>query len=419
MGLLIDTTPLRVSRDFRRLWIGQAVSFFGSTITIAALPLQVFHAAHDSTLAVGMLGVVQLVPLLVFSIIGGALADSIDKRLLLLGVTVVACACSCALAVNASLDHPQLWLMYLLGAVASGVTAVTFPVLRSLLPLLLEPALRPAAFVLQSTYASFGMLAGPAFGGFLIAAFGYTSTYAVDAGTYVFAFIVFAGIAASPPVGDVARASVASVREGLHFLRGQPVILSVFGIDLLAMIFGMPRALLPALTVRLGGGPLLYGFLLASVAAGALIASITSGWTGRVRRQGRAVLVAVTVWGLAIALAGLTVNVAVVLFGLALAGAADMISGVYRSAIAADVTPDDLRGRISGVELAVYAGGPQLGDIEGGVVGGLVSVPFAIVSGGLACVIAAGVFAVCVKSFANYVGPGRSQAESEETRQSA
>src|SRR5262245_54973847 len=405
MSLLIDTTPLRVSRDFRRLWIGQSVSFFGTTITIAALPWQVYDATH-STLAVGFLGVVQLVPLLVCSIVGGALADSIDKRVLLVGVTIAAFGCSCGLAVNASLDHPHLWLVILLGAVATGVTAVTFPVLRSLLPLLLEPALRPAAFALQSTYASFGMMAGPAFGGLLIGAFGLTSTYGVDAATYLVALVAFAGIAASPPIGDAARASVASVREGLRFLGGQPVILSVFGIDLLAMIFGMPRALLPALTVRLGGGPLLYGFLLSSVAAGAFVASITSGWTGRVRRQGRAVLRAVTVWGIAIALAGITTNVAVVLLGLALAGAADMISGVFRSAIAADVTPDDLRGRISGVELAVYAGGPQLGDIEGGVVGGLVSVPFAIVSGGVACVIAAGVFAVRVKSFANYIGPG-------------
>jgi MFS family permease len=410
MGLMIDTTPLRVSRDFRRLWIGQAISFFGTTITMAALPYQVFHAANDSTLAVGLLGVVQLVPLLVCSIIGGALADSIDKRILLVGVTIAAFACSCGLAVNASLEHPQLWVMYVIAAVASGVTAVTFPALRSLLPLLLEPSLRPAGFALQSTYASFGMMGGPAVGGLLIAAVGLTSTYAVDAATYVVALVFFAGIASSPPIGDAARASVASVREGLRFLGDQPVILSVFGIDLLAMIFGMPRALLPALTVRLGGGPLLYGFMLSSVAAGAFLASITSGWTGRVRRQGRAVLRAVAVWGVAIALAGLTTNVAVVLFGLALAGAADMISGVYRSAIAADVTPDDLRGRISGVELAVYAGGPQLGDIEGGVVGGLVGVPFAIVSGGIACVIAAGVFAVCVKSFANYVGPGPASA---------
>jgi len=274
-----------------------------------------------------------------------------------------------------------------------------------LLPLLLDEQLRPAAFALQSTYGSFGMMAGPAIGGVLIGAVGLTATYGVDVATYAAALVAFAGIAASPPVGDGQRASVASVLHGLTFLRGQPVIMSVFGIDLLAMIFGMPRALFPALTARLGGGPVLYGFLLSSVAAGAFIASVTSGWTSRVEHQGRAVLWAVAIWGAAIAVAGLTLSTAVVLVCFAVAGAADMISGVYRSAIAADVTPDELRGRISGVEIAVYAGGPQLGDVEAGVVGGLVSVPFAIVSGGAACVAAAAVFAVRVKSFARYVSP--------------
>jgi MFS family permease len=404
MGLLIDTTPLRVSRDFRRLWIGQAVSFLGTTMTSAALPFQVFHQTHSS-LAVGLLGMAQLGPLLVFSIIGGAFADSVDKRLLLLGVTVAALMCSLGLAVNASLDHPQLWLLYVLGAAAAGVTAVTFPVLRSLLPLLLDESVRPAAFALQSTYGSFGMMAGPAVGGVLIAAFGLTATYGVDIATYAAALLAFAGIAPSPPVGDGQRASVASVVHGLRFLRGQSVIMSVFGVDLLAMIFGMPRALFPALAARLGGGAVLYGFLLSSVAAGAFIASVTSGWTGRVERQGRAVLWAVAIWGAAIAVAGLTLSTALVLVCFAVAGAADMISGVYRSSIAADVTPDDLRGRISGVEIAVYAGGPQLGDVEAGVVGGLVGVPFAIVSGGAACVAAAAVFAVRVKSFTRYVSP--------------
>ena len=241
MRVLIDTTPLRVSRDFRRLWIGQAVSFLGSTMTAAALPYQVYHQTNSS-LAVGFLGVAQLGPLLVFSVIGGALADSIDKRVLLIGVTLAAMACSIGLALNASLDQPQLWLLYVLGAASGGVIAVTFPVLRSLLPLLLEESLRPAAFALQSTYGSFGMMAGPAVGGVLIATVGLTSTYFVDVATYALALIVFVGIGSSPPIGDGSRASVASILYGLRFLRGQPVIMSVFGIDLLAMIFGMPRA---------------------------------------------------------------------------------------------------------------------------------------------------------------------------------
>lgn len=404
MGVLVDTTPLRVSRDFRRLWTGQAVSFVGSMISIAALPYQVFHET-GSSLAVGLLGAAQLVPLLAFALVGGAFADSIDKRLLLLAVNVAAVVCSGLLAFNAALDQPQVWLLYVLGMVSSAIFALTYPVTRSLLPLLVAPELRPAAYVLQSTYGSFGMMAGPAAAGLLIGGLGLTAAYTVDVVTYLLAIVAFAGLAPAPPVAGAARASRDSVMSGLRFLRGHSVIMSIFGVDLVAMVFGMPRALFPALAERLGGGAALYGLLLSFVAAGAFVASLASGWTSRVRFQGRAVLVAVTAWGATIAVVGLTTQVAVVMVALACAGAADMISGVYRSTIASDVTPDGLRGRVSGVEFAVYAGGPVLGDVEAGVVGGLVGVPFAIVSGGLACIVGAAVFAGLVPSFARYVAP--------------
>lgn len=404
MRLFIDTTPLRVSPDFRRLWIGQGVSSLGLMITFAALPYQVYHQT-GSSLAVGLLGLAQFGPLLLFSLAGGALADSLDKRRLLLAVTAIGMVCSSLLAANAALEHPQLWVCYVLGAVSSGVIAASYPALRSLLPFLVGEELRPAAFALQATYGSFGMMAGPAVGGVLIAAFGLTSAYAVDAATYGIAFVVFAGMAAAPPVPGASRASTTSVLEGLRFLRSHSVVMSIFAIDLLAMVFGMPRALFPALADRLGGGPALYGLLHSSVAAGAFIASLLSGWTARVRHQGRAVLWAVALWGAAIAVAGLSLEPLIVLLMLAIAGAADMVSAVFRSSIAASVTPDELRGRVSGVELAVYAGGPVLGDVEAGVVGGLAGVQFAIVSGGLACIAAAAVFAVKVRSFATYVRP--------------
>jgi MFS family permease len=401
MRLLIDTTPLRVSRDFRWLWFGQAVSFAGSTITSAALPYQVFHQT-GSSLAVGLLGVAQLGPLLICSLAGGALADGLDKRRLLLTLTAVSLTCSAALALNASLGHPQLWLLYVLGAASSGAFAMSFPVLRSLLPLLLEERIRPAAFALQSTYGSFGMMAGPAVSGLIIGVAGVKAAYGVDVVTYLGALGFFARIAPSPPVAGSVGASRSSVIAGLRFLRGHSVIMSVFGIDLLAMIFGMPRALFPALAERLGGGPLMYGLLLSSVAAGAFIASLTSGWTDRVERQGRAVLIAVASWGVAIAVAGLVRAPAVVMLMFAVAGASDMISGVYRSTVAADVTPDEMRGRVSGVEIAVYAGGPVLGDVEAGIVGGLFGLPFAIVSGGIACVVSAIAFGTRVRSFSGY-----------------
>jgi MFS family permease len=197
-----------------------------------------------------------------------------------------------------------------------------------------------------------------------------------------------------------------SLLHGFRFLSGHAVVLSVFGVDLLAMVFGMPRALFPALAERLGGGPGLYGLLLSSVAAGAFLASLVSGWTARVDHQGRAVLLCVTLWGSAIAVAGLAHSAVLVLLLFAVAGGADMVSGVFRSTIAADVTPDHMRGRVSGVEFAVYAGGPVLGDVEAGVVGGLAGLPFAIVSGGLACVAGAALFGLCVRSFSRYIrGP--------------
>ncbi len=404
MGVLVDTTPLRVSRDFRRLWTGQAISIVGTMITSAALPYQVFHRT-GSTLAVGLLGVAQLLPLLAFSLVGGALADSIDKRRLLLTVNAASLACAAGLAANASLARPHVWVLFVLGATSSAVFALSFPVTRSLLPLLLRPDLRPAAYALQSTYGSFGMMAGPALAGVLIAGLGLSWAYTVDVATYCLALVAFAGLAPSPPPAGAARASRASVVEGLRFLRGHSVVMSIFGVDLLAMVFGMPRALFPALAERLGGGPSLYGLLLSSVAAGAFLASLGSGWTSRIERQGRAVLVAVLVWGGAIAAAGLTRLAAVVLVLFAVAGGADMVSGVFRSAIAADVTPDDLRGRVSGVEFMVYAGGPVLGDVEAGVIGGLAGIPFAIVSGGLLCVAGAAAFAVLVPTFARHVRP--------------
>jgi MFS family permease len=379
-------------------------------ITTSALPFQVFDQTHSS-LAVGLLGAAELVPLLVCAVVGGSFADRVDKRRLLLAVTTVSLACSATLAVNANLDHPQLWLLYVVGPLVSGVTAISFAIVRSLLPLLLEQDLRPAGFSLQSIYTSLGWMAGPAVAGLLIGSFGLASAYAADAGTFVVAFAVFLGIAPSPPIARASGTALQSLLAGLRFLRGHRVIVSVFAIDLAAMVFGMPRALFPALADRLGGGPVLYGLLLSSVAAGAFVASLGSGWTTRVRRQGRALLVAVAIWGVCIAAAGLTLQTVLVLTLFACAGGADMISAVFRSSIAANLTPDEMRGRVSGVEFAVYAGGPVLGDVESGVVGGLAGVPFAIVSGGIACVIVAGLFAARVRGLARYTTTRRAGAE--------
>jgi MFS family permease len=351
VGVLVDTTPLRVSTDFRRLWLGQAISLVGTSITAAALPFQVYEET-GSTLAVGALGVAQLIPLLLFAVVGGALADGLDKRRLPLGLAAAALVASVGLAVNASLDDPQLWVLYLLGAVSSGVLATNAPTVRSLIPLLIESELRPAAFALQSTSTWLAIMAGPAVGGLLIASRGLSTAYVVDVASFLVALAVFARLAPAPPVPGAPSVSVGSIVDGLRFLRGS-VVIDIFALDLLAMVFGMPRALFPALAEDLGGGPVLYGLLLASVAAGAFLASLLSGWTGRVVHQGRALLIAVAAWGAAIAAVGLTATPGLVLVLLAAAGAADTVSGIYRSTIAADLTPDEYRGRVNGVEFAV------------------------------------------------------------------
>jgi len=293
-GLFVDTKPLRVSRDFRLLFVGQAVSYLGGMITMAALPYQVFHAT-GSSVDVGLLGLAQLGPMLFCGLVGGALADAVDKRVLLIALGVAAMVTSGLLALNASLSHPQVWVLYVLGVASTSFGALIFPVMRSLLPLLLDAELRPAAFTLQATYGSLGMMAGPAVGGLLIGAFGLKAAYALDVVTYLVALFVYMRIAPSPPVATGETGTRASILEGIRFLRGHSLVVSIFGIDLLAMVFGMPRALFPALTERLHGGPLLYGLLLSSVAAGAFIASLTSGWTTRIRRYGRAAVSGVVV----------------------------------------------------------------------------------------------------------------------------
>jgi MFS family permease len=403
VGVFLDLRPVRELPQYRRLWTGQGLNAISHMMIIAALPYQVFHLT-GSTLAVGLLGVVQLVPLVVFALVGGAIADSVDKRSMLFVCTLASAGATVLLLCNSLLADPEVWALFVLGAFLSAVSSASYPANRSLVPRLVPPELRPSAFALQATMFSAAMMLGPAVAGLLI---GIDMPWAYGAGvaSFVLSLTAFIRIDPAPPTGAVARASLATFFEGLRFLRGNQIMRSVFGIDLLAMVFGMPRALFPALAERLDGGANLYGLLHASVAAGAFLVALTSGRWARVHRQGAAVIVAVAAWGLAIATAGLVTSAVVVLVLFAIAGGADVISNVYRATISADVVPDDIRGRVNGVEFVVYGGGPALGDVEAGVVGGMVGVPFAIVSGGVVCVVGAALFAVGVPAFGRYTRP--------------
>jgi MFS family permease len=400
-GLALDLTPLRESRDFRLIYLGTSISSIGSHITFVAVPFQVFALTH-STLAVGLLGVCDLVPLLTLSLLGGVYADTIDKRRLLSWTESVAMACSIGFALNAGFAHPQLWLVYTLATINAGTYAMGSPALRSAMPHLVRREMLPAAAALNHVYYNIGHIAGPVMGGSLIAAIGLPATFLIDVGTFLFALGCMYLMKPIPPSSDAERRTIGSVLDGVKFLKGRPALQGSFLVDINAMFFGMPNALFPAVAASRFGGPTVLGLLYAAPAVGSLLVSLTSGWVTRVRRQGAAVYVAVIGWGAALVVFGVAHALWLALVALAVAGAADSVSGIFRTAILQTATPGHMLGRLHGVELAVVASGPSLGDIEAGALAAVTSVPLSIVFGGLACIAGVGLMALLLPEFARY-----------------
>jgi MFS family permease len=397
-SLALDLTPLKESRDFRLLWAGSVVSFIGSGLTFVAIPFQVFELT-DSTLAVGLLGVAELVPLLLLSLLGGALADRVDRRRLLLATEGLGALASVGLALNARSDDPQLWLIYLLTTAIAVLYALGSPAFRSATPLLIRRELLPAAAALEGVSQNLSSVVGPALAGVLIGTIGLTGTYVVDAASFLFILGCIFLIRPIPPRRE--EEDSGSVLEGLRFLKGRPVLQGSFIVDIIAMVFGMPNALFPAIA-RGFGGPAVLGLLYAAPSGGALLASLTSGWTGKVRRQGLATYLAVIAWGLSLVLFGFANALWLAVVALALAGAADMISAIFRHTILQTAAPPHLVGRLSGLELSVVASGPALGDLEAGALAALTSVRFSVVGGGIACVVGVGIMHLALPEFARY-----------------
>jgi len=310
------------------------------------------------------------------------------------------------LFVQALLGLRSVWLLYLLTALQSAFFAVDSPARSSVIPRLLPPRQLPAASALSQVMFNFAVVAGPLLGGVIVGKAGFEWAYGIDAVSFAAALAAALSLRAMPPAGGGTTAGLRSVVEGLRFLRTKPVVLMTFAVDINAMVFGMPRALFPALALgRFGGGPESVGLLYAAPAMGALAGALLSGWFGRIRRQGLAVLVSVAVWGLAIVAFGFAASMWLAVLMLAVAGAADMVSAVFRTAILQVATPDELRGRLNGVFIAVVAGGPRLGDVEAGAVAAAVSPQFSVVSGGVACVLGVVLLAALVPAFARYTAP--------------
>jgi MFS family permease len=401
--LAVDITPLRTSQPFRRLWFGTGISAIGSQITTVAIPFQVYQLTH-STLAVGLLSIAGLVPILTVPLYAGAVADAVDRRRLLLLSDVALALVSVGLLVNAVLPHPRIWALFLCEALSTGAYGFQRPARNALTPRLVGEAQLTAAIAVEDTVFNLAHVAGPALGGVLIAAIGLAGAYGADVATFGASLLAIWLLPTVPPAADAERPSIRSIVEGFRYIRARPVLLGIFVADTNAMIFGMPAALFPAFGERLGGGARTVGFLYAAPWIGAFVASVLSGWITRVRRQGLGVCVAIGVWGGAIALFGFSRSLWIAVPLLAIAGAADFISAVLRSTILLSVTPDTLRGRLSGIELAQVASTPALGNLEAGVVASLVDLRFAIVSGGIACVVGIALVALALPAFARHDG---------------
>jgi MFS family permease len=392
-GLAIDITPLRQARDFRLIWTGQLISLTGRMITTVALPFQVFLLTRSS-LAVGLIGLVEVVPLVVFGIVGGPIADRVDRRRLLLVTEAGLVVTSSLLLAGALAGHPSLAYVYAVAGLQAGLTGVNAPTRSAAIPNLVSRRQLPAAMALIQVLFNTSMIVGPALAGLILAHLGLSWAYAIDVLSYSASITAVLLLRPMPPRRDAetdAATGWDAVKEGFRYLRSKRVLIATFLIDLDAMIFGMPRAVFPVLALTVFHvGPQGLGLLYAAPAMGALIGALTAGWVGRVRHWGRAVIWAVVLWGAAITGFGLSGGFFLLgLAFLAFAGAADVISAVFRGTILQLTVPDALRGRLSAINIMVVAGGPRLGDVEAGAVASLVSPWFSVVSGGVFCILGA------------------------------
>jgi MFS family permease len=384
--IAVDVRPLRESAGFRQLWIGQSIAYVAWRMMLVLVPVQVYRLT-GSTLDVGLLALVQFVPLVVFTIFGGALADTYDRRRLLLGSIGGICVATAAFVAVTAAGRPSVALVFLLGFAAWSSFSLGAGAIRSLTPRLVRIEQLPAAAALNGLYNNLGLVVGPAIAGVLVSAVGLAATYGVSLAGMLLSFATVVRLPPVPPHEDAPRLTFGAIADGFRYLGAQHLVLSFFLIDTLAMLFGMPSSLFPALAQHVFRDPASVGYLFAAPAVGAFLVSLFSGWATRIRRQGLAIVLSASGWGVAIAAFGLTRTLWLALFLLGVAGAADQVSAIFRSTIVLTVTPDHMRGRLGGIEFAQVASTPSLGNLEAGVVASLTSLRFSIVSGGIGCVV--------------------------------
>ncbi len=383
--MFLSLVPLRKHREYRLLYIGQLISMFGTMITSVAVPYQVF-ALTGSSLMVGMLGAAQLVPLLLFALWGGAYADAMDRRRLLIISEIILTAGSLTLAINGLMAHSSVWLIFIVSAAMSACNGFHRPALEATTPRLVDREDLTAVSALASLRMSLSAIVGPALGGICIAVLGFSLTYMLDVLSFVISLVSIALIRSIPASGKASRPGLQSIAEGLRYAISRPELIGTYVVDIIAMMFAMPMALFPAMG-QAWGGPATVGYLYSALSFGSLFTAVFSGWTSKVRRHGAGVIVAAACWGAAIVVLGFSPNLMGALLCLAAAGAADSVSTVFRGTIWNETIPSELRGRLAGVEMISYLSGPLLGNARAGWVASISSNAFSVISGGVICLV--------------------------------
>ncbi|WP_432124328.1 MFS transporter [Streptomyces sp. C10-9-1] len=399
-SLLPDVSPWRSSPDFRLLWVQGLITNFGSFMALVALPLQIKELT-GSPLAVGAMGAVELVPLVVFGLYGGALADAVDRRRLILWTEAGLGFLALVLLVNALLPQPLLWPLYLVAAGVSALAGLQRPALDSLLARIVPHDQLTAAAALNALRWQLGAIAGPALAGLVVAYAGHGTAYAVTVAGFAVSVLLCLRLSPAPPAPGAGQPSLRGIAQGARYAWSRPVLLGTYAVDLAAMFFAFPNAIFPFLADELDAEWSL-GLMYAAGSVGSVLLGLTSGWTSRVRRHGLLVVLGAAGWGAAVFAAGRFDEVWLVLLCLAVAGAGDMLSGLGRSTIWNQTVPEELRGRLAGIEVLSYSVGPQLGQVRAGAMAGWTGTRPAVWSGGLACVVSVGLLAAALPKLLTY-----------------
>jgi MFS family permease len=412
--MFVDITPLKISRDYRLLFFGQMVSFFGVMMTVVVVPWQMYQLTH-SNFQVGLIYLFEFVPMITMAFVGGALADAVDRRKLLRITEVLQTLVTAILLVNSLLPAPQIWVLFVCVALHAGFMALQRPAFDSLIPVIVPPEYMTAVGALNSLRWSLGAIVSFALSGIIVSQLGAVTAYAIDLVTFGATLFAVWKIRAVPPPPNADRPSLKTIIEGFRYAMSRQDLIGTYLMDINAMLFGMPVSLFPALATMYGGTASV-GLFHAAVALGAFVASMTSSWTSKIYRHGLFITLAAGLWGVAVIFFGLADGLWLGLLFLAMAGFFDMISGIFRGAIWNQTIPNHLRGRLAGIEMISYMTGPMLGNAEAGILASYTSVKVSIITGGILTVLGTIVLALVLPRFIKYDSrSGRMQKETEES----